>query len=429
MIRSVVKLSRAATTVARAARLGPTTTTRFPPLSSPPLRLLHEGVNSQSANPVALQMIDYALSLATSQKSDESNAQAMLVLEQCLVSQSSETQDSVTQNSKGMVLLAMSSLLSSRGNYDEAMEKLQMIQDLTQSTLGVRVVAMEALIGLNLELGRDDTSSVLANKCLELLGRDSPEGSGRDFEVANARTIAVKGLVELVLGNLESAELSFQEFQDNEGLVGAVALSYGEFLHATQNFPMAKDLYQKVIQVVAEKDFTDMHSLAACTMASEEVLLAGTCLLGQLEAHMGNFDDAEGTLTRALNKAEQYFGPRHPKVGMVLTCLALMFQCKAIQEHSSSLLVQEGLYRRAIELLKAPPLDSEGDERSRIRSDIIALARETLSVQGNRKGEGEQMKKWAEAKWKNGRLSLAEALKVSESNKVPLIDSRIGRVL
>ena len=63
---------------------------------------------------------------------------------------------------------------------------------------------------------------------------------------------------------------------------------YGEFLHATRNFSLAKDIYQKVIQEVAKKkDFTDVHALAACNMASEEVLLAATCSLGQLEVHMG----------------------------------------------------------------------------------------------------------------------------------------------
>jgi len=59
-------------------------------------------------------------------------------------------------------------------------------------------------------------------------------------------------------------------------------------LHATRNFSLAKDFYQKVIQEVAnKKDFTDVRALAACNMASEEVLLAATCALGQLEVHMG----------------------------------------------------------------------------------------------------------------------------------------------
>ena len=70
--------------------------------------------------------------------------------------------------------------------------------------------------------------------------------------------------------------------------LGSAALSYGEFLHAMRHFSLAKEVYQKVIQGVSEnKKFSDLHALAACNMSSEEVLLAATCALGQLEAHMG----------------------------------------------------------------------------------------------------------------------------------------------
>ncbi|CAN1849776.1 hypothetical protein LINPERHAP1_LOCUS39534 [Linum perenne] len=189
-------------------------------------------------------------------------------------------------------------------------------------------------------------------------------------------------------------------------------------------------------------------------MASDQVQLAATCALGQLEAHMGKFGDAEETLTKALNKAELLYGPRHPKVGLVLTCLALMLRQKAIQERSSSLLIQEGLYRRAIELLKAPPVETEGSigffadrfglfTSSTLKqphnytclthltwSGIAAGYAEVLCIQDNRKSEGEKMKSWAEAQWRNSRLSLAEALRISESsNRVLVIDARTARAL
>ncbi|RZC78922.1 hypothetical protein C5167_003135 [Papaver somniferum] len=54
-----------------------------------------------------------------------------------------------------------------------------------------------------------------------------------------------------------------------------------------------------------------------------------------------NFADAEKMLTSALTKAEEHFGSRHPKVGVVLTCIALMARHKAKLEHSSSILMQE----------------------------------------------------------------------------------------
>ncbi|XP_042943244.1 uncharacterized protein LOC122277347 isoform X1 [Carya illinoinensis] len=175
-------------------------------------------------------------------------------------------------------------------------------------------------------------------------------------------------------------------------------------------------------------------------MSSAEVLLAATCALGQLEAHMGNFGDAEQILTRALSTAEDHFGSHHPKVGAVLTCMALMFRRKAMQERSSSLLIQEGLYRKAIELLKAPQLETDGcpflvDREAKVdRRDIVALARggyaEALCVQQNRKAEGEKMKTWAEAAWRNSRLSLAEAIEISKSSsKVLVIDARTCRAL
>lgn len=198
---------------------------------------------------------------------------------------------------------------------------------------------------------------------------------------------------------------------------------------------MARELYQKTIQDVSEsKDFTDSQSLSACNMNLEETLLGATCALGQLEAHLGNFDDAEEILTAALKKAEERFGNYHPKLGIILTCIALMYRHKAATERSSSLLIQEGLYRRAIEVLKATPLEVEGVGAIRSRRDILALARggyaETLIVQQNRKAEGEKMKQSAETAWTNRRLSLAEALDSSESSaKVAVIDTRISRVL
>ena len=51
---------------------------------------------------------------------------------------------------------------------------------------------------------------------------------------------------------------------------------------------MAKELYEKVIQGATEtKDLSDPHNFAAGNMALEEALLAATCSLGQLEAHLG----------------------------------------------------------------------------------------------------------------------------------------------
>uniref|UniRef100_A0A7N0RHL9 Uncharacterized protein n=1 Tax=Kalanchoe fedtschenkoi TaxID=63787 RepID=A0A7N0RHL9_KALFE len=401
--------------------------------SSPPFKSLHvahvrDVIDGSKPNPVAVQMINYALSHARSQKSDESYAQGLLILEQCLSSQTSDADET----SKGMVLLAMSSLLFERGNFDDATEKLKRIGELPNSALGVQVAAMEALVGLNLEMGLDDTSSRLADRGLQLL--DSID-KGHASDVLGARIKAIKGLAELAVGNVDSAESFFPGVGTEKCCAGNVALSYGELLHVTRKFELAKEIYQEVIQgLSSSKDSEDACPLAACNMSPEHVLSAATCGLGQVEAHLGNFADAEEILTQALTKTEENFGLHHPRVGVILTCIALMFRQKSTMEHSSALLVQEGLYRRAIELLKAPPLDTEGAQTWTMRRDIIALARggyaEVLNVQQNRKDEGERMKKWAEGAWRNRRLSLAEALEVSEtSNKVPVVDARIIRVL
>ncbi|CAN1135183.1 Subtilisin inhibitor 1 [Linum perenne] len=431
MLRLAFRMSRAATTVATVAGSG--FYSCKPTVFSPSLRWLHETISGPNANPVALQMIEYALSLPRSQKTDESYAEAMLMLEQCLDSQSSNVEDTATQNSKGMALLAMSNLSFDRGDTNEAMEQLQRIQTLDKASLGVKVAALEALVGVNLELGNDDASSEIADKCLQLLENDELASTRAGFDSADNRAKALKGFVEFVRGNVKG---------------GSAALSYGEFLHAMRNFSMAKELYRKITGVAENIGFTDINALAACNMASDQVEIAATCALGQLESHMGEFGDAEGTLTKALNKAESLYGPRHPKVGVVLTCLALMFRQKAIHEQSSSLLIQEGLYRRALELLKVPPLDSEGivdcktlianspdnDATMGASGDIAALARaayaEALCVQDNRRSEGEKMTSWAVSRWRNNRLSLAEALKISESsNRVPVIDTRTARIL
>lgn len=45
---------------------------------------------------------------------------------------------------------------------------------------------------------------MLADKCLEILGQNELESSGEGGEIIRARAKAVKGLVELVHGNIQS---------------------------------------------------------------------------------------------------------------------------------------------------------------------------------------------------------------------------------
>ncbi|KAM0948310.1 putative tetratricopeptide-like helical domain superfamily [Dioscorea sansibarensis] len=394
------------------------------------------GLGSSQEESVARQMIQYALSHARSRKSGESYAQAMLVLEQGVSNLQASDGDS-GEDAIGLLLLAMSTLLYERGELGDAMEKLQMVHRLEGASLPVRVAALEGLVGLQLENGEGNASRMQADDCLQLLKASTDTLASLPVDDATSRAKAIKGLAGLATGELSTAELSFSDEDTNleKGKVqkGSAALSYGEYLHATGNFSSAKDLYERIIKVFETKDGFDYSYPAAANMVPEEALLGATCALGQLLSQSGKFNDSEELLTKALNMAENHFGSTHPKVGVVLTCIALMFKHKARIEASSSILIQEGLYRRALDLLKAPGFDSEVKNNHVDRRDVVALARggyaEILLIQQNRKAEGERMSKWAEATWRNHRLSLAQALEFSEPSQAPVIDTRISRVL
>uniref|UniRef100_A0A6V7QTG2 Nephrocystin-3 n=1 Tax=Ananas comosus var. bracteatus TaxID=296719 RepID=A0A6V7QTG2_ANACO len=373
---------------------------------------------------VAAQMIQYALGHARSQRSGQSYDEAMLVLEQG-VSNLGGGGEEGSVDAIGTIMLAMSTLLYERGKLVDAMEKLEEIYLLASPSSAIRVAAWEGLMGLKMEAGQDATSLVLAD--------DTANSTALKL-----RANTIRGLADLLNGEIEPAKSFFEGFEDcnveaGKEQVGNVMLSYGEFLHCTGNILLAKDTYEKSLRALENENLSGTSYKAAANMVPEEALLGVSCALGQLLSHSGKFNEAEELLTKALTKAEHHFGSSHPKVGIILTCIGLMFKQKAKSESSSSILVQEGLYRRALDLLKAPTLNSEVTDPQGDKRDIVALARggyaELLCIQQNRKEEGERMKKWAEAAWRNRRLSLAEALDFSEPSKAAVVDTRICRLL
>ncbi|KAL8526887.1 hypothetical protein ACS0TY_015943 [Phlomoides rotata] len=424
--------------VSRAMRIvtGASVSLVKPPLPPPPIFTRQFSANGSTFTPnsVAHEMIKYAASLARDQKTEESYARGLLVLEQCESTQSDG-------NSKGLVELARSTLLFERGSRAAAMESLRKLQHLEKLqdlsfSLGIKVAASEALAGILLELYQDDVASLGLEVVSQFLGSIRQEiGGGGGFEVLEGRIRTLKGLIELLSGNLESAQSIFEGVEVERYFSGNAALSCGEYLHGKREFSSAKELYRKVIQAMSDfQDVGDPNNLGACNMTSEEVGIAASCALGQLESHLGNFIEAEEILTTTLKKTEEHFGPQHPKVGVVLTCIALMYRLKSTVERSSSLLIQEGLFRKAIDLLKAPPLDENVSDENVYKNDIIALARggyaETLLVQQSRKAEGERLKEWAESCWSNRWVLLSEALELSESSpRVLVIDTRICRAV
>ncbi|KAK2414374.1 hypothetical protein P8452_59842 [Trifolium repens] len=379
-----------------------------------------------------VRMSNYALRQARSEKSVGSYGMGYLVLKHCLSTELTEGNDPKHENSKGIALLAMSTLFCERGDYVDAIEQLNGVQELSNSYLGIRVAAYEAQAGLHLELEQDDMASEVADKCIELVENEKTE----DYEALNVRARALKGLTELVKGDINSAEPYFDESLRNKLCEGTAALSYAELQQTRQNYTLAKEIYQNVLKGASELEKSGNVYLGGGNMNMEGLMMQAMCGLGQLESHLRNFRNAEEHLTKALAKAELIYGETHPKVGVILTSMALIYRRKAIEEKSSSLVVQEGLYKKVAKILKFPTAESEGTDTaapSVKRNDIVALASgglaEVLNVQENRRSEGEKMKKLSESLWKNTRMSLDDLLGNTEANISPVVDARISRLL
>ncbi|KAL8517538.1 hypothetical protein ACS0TY_015696 [Phlomoides rotata] len=298
--------------VSRAMRIvtGASVSLVKPPLPPPPIFTRQFSANGSTFTPnsVAHEMIMYAASLARDQKTEESYARGLLVLEQCESTQSDG-------NSKGLVELARSTLLFERGSRAAAMESLRKLQHLEKLqdfsfSLGIKVAASEALAGILLELYQDDVASLGLEVVSQFLGSIRQEiGGGGGFEVLEGRIRTLKGLIELLSGNLESAQSIFEGVEVERYFSGNTALSCGEYLHGKREFSSAKELYRKVIQAMSDfQDVGDPNNLGACNMTSEEVGIAASCALGQLESHLGNFIEAEEILTTTLKKTEEHFG-------------------------------------------------------------------------------------------------------------------------
>ncbi|MED6106672.1 hypothetical protein PIB30_006616 [Stylosanthes scabra] len=403
------------------------------PLAATSFRSYGNGLelDKSLANPDVVHMINYAVNQARTEKSVGSYGLGLLVLNHCLTTELTEGKDPINENSKGITLLASSTLEYERGKCDIALEKLQSIHELTNAYLGIRVAAFEAEAGLYLELGQDDKASAIADKCVELV--EELKTGDDDSKALILRAKALKGLIELVNGSIESAVPFFDKSLRLSD--GTAALSYGEFQYLRQNYSMATEVYSSVLKGAADIKKYGNPYLGACNMNLESLMMGALSGIGQLETYQGNYANAEKALTQALKLAEETYGEKHPKVGVVLTSIALMYRRRAMEERTSSLLVQEGLYRKVIDILKVPETESEGSAPPPVveRCDIAAIARggyaEVLCVQENRKSEGEKIKKLAETIWKNRRLTLDEALLDLKSSKISIIDPRISRIL
>ncbi|GLJ41030.1 hypothetical protein SUGI_0849450 [Cryptomeria japonica] len=409
---------------------------RYPVLT----RRLYGSTTSSSADNTASDMIKYARQHSRSQN-DTSYQEALRVLEQGL--SIFQGADISTANAAGRLLLAMATLYTDRGDICGAIERLDEVSKMTLSSLEVRVAALEALIGLYLRMHQDVTASQFADKCLNLLEGAEAKIDEETLEALKMRTQCIKGLVELTRGHVHSAGSYFIGCQadiirSNKNGLGAVALSYAEFVHVTGNFQLAKEFYELALEFSGTKD---SHVPVAAAMVSEDVQLGAACGLGQLAIRTGNFDEAEQRLTQVLKKAEEYYGGHNHKVGIVLACIADMFGRKGRSEGANYFFIQEGLYRRALEMLKAPPLEQQVTATEIDLRDVVALVRgsysQLLSQQRSRVGEAQKMREWADAVWSNNRISLedvfgnteASADEETRTSVILVTDMRLGRVL
>uniref|UniRef100_A0A0E0L3D0 MalT-like TPR region domain-containing protein n=1 Tax=Oryza punctata TaxID=4537 RepID=A0A0E0L3D0_ORYPU len=397
-----------------------------------PLRACHYAAATAGATQpesVAAEMVRYALGGARPGSAPD---EAIRILEQGASNLQGGGEGCA--EAVGMLMLAMSTLLYRSGRRQEAMEKLKATNQVAPAAF--RVAAWEATMGLCMEVGQVINTSMSPDDLVDLSIKDD-NIKWSDQGHLKCRVNAIRGLIALLNGETESAQLFFDGCKDlcagvgNKQTENAV-LSYGEYLHCVGDFPLATQMYERVMEALTTEDMSG-NFLAACNMVPEEVSLGATCSYGQLLSHSGKFSEAEDYLTRALKKAEDQFGANHPKVGIILTCVARMYKLKAKAEGSSSIMVQEGLYRKALEVLRAPSINSEGVSKQMDWRDIISLARgeyaELLLIQSNRKAEGERMKEWAEHAWRNSRLTLAQALEFSGPSKPTVVDTRIGRVM
>jgi len=399
------------------------------------------GSSSNSADATAIEMVNYARAHSRP-PNVTSYPEVVRVLEQGLSIFKGD--DASTANASGRLLLEMATLKADRGDIRDAAERLKQASDMTYSSIEIRVAALEALTGLHLRMHQDVIASDYGDRCLHLLENAEIKMDSEKLQALEMRAKAIKGLVELACGRVDSAESYFagwnvNDIKNRNGL-GAVALAYAEFIHVTGNFPLAKQLYELALELSGTENTVVASVPSAAAMVLEEVQLGAACALGQLATHSGHFDEAEQRLTQVLKKAEEYYGGHNQKVGIVLLCIAEMFGHKGRSEGASYFLIQEGLYRRSLEMLKAPSLDQEGISKEIDQKDVIALARggyaQLLSPQRNRAGEAEKMKEWAVVVWENSRTTLEKVLEKTETSideerkmdATVVTDMRLGRV-
>ncbi|XP_002962915.2 uncharacterized protein LOC9662180 isoform X1 [Selaginella moellendorffii] len=369
-----------------------------------------------AAEGMAAQILDYAA--AARKKGGAGYLDAMQVLEHgvSFVKNSGPS----AANALCKIQFAIADFHADQGKVSDATEVLHGVSSNESAGLEVRVSALEALVGLYLQIHEDELASAQLQTISELATPESDIGP---------RSQALAGLVKLSGGQFDAAAASCFEAFPPDTKQGAAILSRAEVAHVRGDDKEAKNFYESAAALA--KNETDKSKGA--TMTSTEVHSAALAGLGQLSADLGCFDEAEKFLTEGLQVAESISGETHARVGLVLSCMADLYSRRAKAENSG-FMIAEGLYRRSLNLLKAPPLEKEAKDKLQYL-DAIAITRaryaDILSSVEQRASEAERLKSWATAAWRNQR-SLSDVLKAAArdngSKLHSVIDVRLGRV-
>eukprot|EP00850_Spirogloea_muscicola_P008819 SM000048S16531 [mRNA] locus=s48:218276:223505:- [translate_table: standard] len=357
---------------------------------------------------MADQMIEYW----RASRSKAPYVEALRILEQGLsfLVQDGQAAGSAT----GRILMALATIHIDQGHFAEAGEALEKAAGIPRASYEVRAAALEALASLALRQHQDEAAMSHATCLLRLVDTaDRGTGDHRLVEILRDRALTIMGFIEHIRHRLQPAEDLFKEagaWHDEVDVPTSSVLMHAEHLHALGDMTRARDLYSTALRMTSPA--CSQAAVAAGPIAPEEVHMGSLAGLGQLACHLGEYDEAEAKLAEALSHAEEINGEKHPRVGVVLAALASVYDQRGRARGSGDVIMAEGLYRRALELLRASEPSAYTD-RDDDFVDVIALTRgrcaNVLGWAKNRETEADRLRQAAKEGWA-GEGSLENAL-------------------
>ncbi|KAH7420573.1 hypothetical protein KP509_13G012800 [Ceratopteris richardii] len=306
-----------------------------------------------------------------------------------------------SQMAFGRLELNLATVHANMSNFEAAAEHLKLILNSRSPPLLVKGAALEALAALCVQLHQDQEGMDYATAFAELWGDEYVHAvTSESLQDVKSEAIALRILAEMVNPS-ESLHAEVLSSADVQNISGAAVLAFAEFHHVVGNFPVAKNLYKKAITSSKQDLESSVISLSAIAMTPEAVHIGAITGLGQLLISVGDFEEAEVQLTEALKDIEKIKGEKHPHVGVILACIGHLYQQRGIARGSNEIFLVEGMYKSALDLMKASPLES--DNKGRRMTDIVALTRArlgtALTAMPSRYNEVQKLKDWVDTVW------------------------------